>query len=208
MKMKIGLFFLGGIVNALASQISADVFSSNAFELEVSLHSQPFDLIESDSRDLFDNLLNHPSAQDKIGDVLMILYQYIEENQSYFDSYALRESNQIGSGNVIWEEASLEFNEGDGSITLDLEGTALLPFPAALFYPNPAMQLKILFKQNSCFEYSYSCHALEVQSELEPIIRSEVNNLLENSSRDIEASLNNEVANSLSTLQLLNGLDC
>ncbi|MEO1125543.1 MAG: hypothetical protein AAFW84_34040 [Cyanobacteria bacterium J06635_15] len=200
--------FLGVVMVALITETSAEALVSNALKSEFSQGSLLPELLESSSTNSSISLPSQPVTQVAAGNITTSLNRYIEENQNYFDTFALRESNKIGSGNAIWEEASLNFDESNGEITLDLDGTVLLPFPASLVYSNPDMQLKLSFTPNECFKYSYSGHTLEVESNLEAIIRSEVSALLENSARDIEASLNNEVTQSLITLQLQDDLGC
>ena len=193
---------------ALLTQISAEVLASSEFELEFSKVFQSSEQLKSGPTKLFVSLSSQSIFQIATGSIVTSLNQYIEENQEYFDNYALGESNKIGSGNAIWEAASLNFDASSGGIILDLEGIALLPFPASLFYSNPEMRLKLFFNPDKCLQYSYSGHTLEVGGDLEAVIRSEVSALLGNSAGDIETSLNNEVEQSLRNLQLLDDIGC
>ena len=138
--------------------------------------------------------------------ILNSLDSYIQSNLSYFKSYALRKANGIGRDDVRWSSATLDLYTSNGRIVLDLTGRASVPWP----FSDHGMRLRLFFNPNSCLQYSYSGHNLDVEGIFEGRIRDEVRDRLNDSRTrsDIEESLNSQVYQSLVNLQLLDDLGC
>ena len=140
-------------------------------------------------------------AQASSGQVLSALSAHIENNQGYFNDYALGQANRIGES-ASWRSAALQFDPNAGSILLDLSGNVILPPEAAAWFGSPPIRLALLFTPDSCFRYSYTDYGLRGGGLLHSEISAEVAAALNAVRSDMEASLNQEVTQSFSNIGL------
>ncbi|MEM1241152.1 MAG: hypothetical protein AAGI45_15030 [Cyanobacteria bacterium P01_H01_bin.26] len=140
-------------------------------------------------------------AQAAPGQVLSALSEHIQNNQGYFNDYALGQANRIGES-ASWRSAALQFDPNVGGILLDLSGNVILPPEAAAWFGSPPIRLALLFTPDSCFRYSYTDYGLRGGGLLHSEISAEVAAALNAVRSDMEASLNQEVTQSFSNIGL------
>lgn len=173
--------------------------------LAVSVSAAPVDSSKIDQGS--PEAVNVYLAQASSSQVINTLNTYIQSNRAYFNSYALRQANQIGES-ARWESAALQFEPDSGNIFLDLNGYVVLPPGAAMFFGSPPIRLVLLFTPNNCLQYSYTDYGMSGGGLLRGEISAEVAGALNAVRSEMNASLNQEVIQSLSNLGLLGSLPC